>query len=75
MLTAVVVTEMVRERYKRKALKYKVGPSSEDVWESRDKKMEWGETFNERYEEQAGSDEEWQKMEVLRRQGKVSGTT
>lgn len=66
---------MVRDRYKRKALKYKLGPSSEDVWKSRDKKLEFGEAFNERYEEHAGSDEEWQKMEALRRAGRVSGTT
>jgi hypothetical protein len=56
-------------------LKYKVGPSSEDVWESRDKKLEWGEAFSVPVEEPVGSDEEWNRREKLRRQGRVEGTT
>jgi hypothetical protein len=65
---------MIREHYKRKVLKYKVGPSSEDVWESRDTRLEWGEAFSEPVEAPAGSDEEWNRRERLRREGKVEGT-
>lgn len=66
---------MIRNHYKRKALKYKVGPSSEDIWESRDKKLAWGEAFSEPTEDPAGSDEEWNRRERLRREGRVEGTT
>lgn len=48
---------MIREHYKKKALKYKLGPSSEDVWELRDKKLEPGEAFCEPVEAYAGRDE------------------
>lgn len=66
---------MVRDRYKRKALKYKVGPSSEDVWESREQKVSPGEAFVEKFEEDLGSDEEWNRRERARRDGRVLGTT
>ncbi len=56
-------------------MKYKIGPSSEDIWESRDKKLEWGEAFNEPMEEAVGSNEEWNRREQMRREGRVEGTT
>jgi hypothetical protein len=65
---------MIRDHYKRKILKYKVGPSSEDVWEPRDKKLEWGEAFSEPVETHVESDEEWNERERMRRKGKVNGT-
>ena len=68
-------TGMIRDHYKRKALKYKVGPSSEDVWESRDAKLRWGDAFSEPVEALPGSDEEWNRRERVRREGKVEGTT
>ena len=67
-------TGMIREHYKRKALKYKVGPSSEDIWDSRDEKLVWGEAFSEPVDTPAGSDEEWNRRERLRREGRVEGT-
>jgi hypothetical protein len=66
--------DMIREHYKRKTLKYKVGPSSEDVWESRDNRLEWGEAFSEPVEAHVGSDEEWNERERRRREGRVNGT-
>jgi len=70
----VLETGMIRDHYKRKSLKYKVGPSSEDVWESRGRRLEWGEAFREPVEAPAGSDEEWNRRERLRREGRVEGT-
>lgn len=65
---------MIRDHYKRKTLKYKVGPSSEDVWESRDEKLEWGEAFSEPVEAHVGSDEEWNRREKMRRELRTQGT-
>jgi hypothetical protein len=65
---------LIRDHYKRKNLKYKVGPSSEDIWESRDEKLAWGEPFSEPVAAPAGSDEEWNRREQLRREGRVQGT-
>jgi hypothetical protein len=67
-------TDLIRAHYKRKSLKYKIGPSSEDIWESRDRRLEWGEAFSEPVEAPAGSDEEWNRRERLRREGRVEGT-
>jgi hypothetical protein len=61
---------MIRAHYKKKALKYKLGPSSEDVWESRDKKLEWGEAFSDPVEVYTGSDEEWNRLERIRREAR-----
>lgn len=68
--------DMIKEHYRKKALKYKVGPSSEDVWEGREKKMEWGEAFSEGVEEllPGESDAEWNIRERKRREGKNGGT-
>jgi hypothetical protein len=68
--------DMIKEHYRKKALKYKVGPSSEDVWEGREKKMEWGEAFSEGVEEllPGESDEEWNVRERKRREGRNGGT-
>lgn len=63
---------MIREHYKRKTMKYKIGPSSEDIWKSRDRKLQWGEAFKEPIEETSGSDEEWNTREQIRR-GRGSG--
>jgi hypothetical protein len=61
---------IIRAHYKKKSLKYKLGPSSEDVWELRNKKLEWGEAFSEPVEAYVGSDEEWNRLERMRREGK-----
>ncbi|KAI9742501.1 MAG: hypothetical protein M1818_004035 [Claussenomyces sp. TS43310] len=67
--------DMIRDYYRRKGLKYKLGPSSEDVWQVREKRLEMGEAFSIPVEDQMGSDEEWNKREQVRRQGRVDGTT
>jgi len=69
-----VKEDMVRSHYKQKAMKYKSGPSSEDVWKSRDVKLQPGEAFSEPDIEYSGTDEEWNAMEKARRQGRVNGT-
>lgn len=68
--------DMIKEHYRKKALKYKAGPSSEDVWEGREKKMEWGEAFAEGVEEllPGESDKEWNVRERKRREGRNGGT-
>ncbi len=59
----------IKEHYLRKQdAKYSKGlgkESSENVWRSRDRKMEWGAAFNEPYEEDdvKVSDEEWRRGE------------
>lgn len=65
---------MIRDHYKKKDLKYKLGPSSEDIWESRDKKVEWGTAFKQSVEQLVGTDQEWNKREAERRAGIASGT-
>lgn len=67
---------MVRDHYKKRDLKYKVGPSSEDVWEGRERKVEWGEAFSQAVEEllPGESDEEWNRRERERREGRAAGT-
>jgi Protein of unknown function (DUF3128) len=68
----------VKEHYRRKeTMKYAkiLGKeSSEDVWKSREKKLEWGEAFNVPFPEFDGSDEEWNRQEIERRRGKVDGS-
>lgn len=60
----------IREHYRRKeGKKYgrggvaREGGSSEDVWKSRDKMVEWGTTFVSVAEEFSGSDEDWNRAE------------
>lgn len=72
----------VREHYRQKeSMKYskQLGKeSSEDVWKSRDKKVEWGEAFNLPFPPvYHGSDEEWRRMELAARKvskSQVDGT-
>jgi hypothetical protein len=52
-----------REKEKRKYRKGEFGSSSEDVWKSRDKKVEWGEAFKAPFPEFKGTDEEWNQMQ------------
>lgn len=66
---------MVRTHYKQKAMKYKLGPSSEDVWKGREEKLRLGEAFSIPVLEYSGSDEEWNAKEKARREGRVDGTT
>ena len=68
--------DMIRDHYKKKDLKYKLGPSSEDIWEGRDQKVDWGTAFNQSVEQlMAGeSNEEWNKRESERRKGSAAGT-
>lgn len=37
---------MVRDHYKKKMEKYRVGPSSEDIWKGREEKLQPGEAFS-----------------------------
>jgi hypothetical protein len=66
---------MVKKRYAQKALKYKLGPSSEDVWKSREERLPVGEAFSLPVPEWSGSDDEWNVKERMRREGRVDGTT
>jgi hypothetical protein len=72
--------EAIRARYREKErIRYgregkadleseDVGRSSEDIWKSRERKMEWGEAFNKPFPPQfQGSDEEWNSLERERR--------
>lgn len=52
-----------------------LGRSSEDVWKSRERKLEWGDAFNKPFPPQfEGSDEEWNSLERQRRKKLVDGT-
>lgn len=63
-----VKEEMVREHYRKKELeKYGGKPNSEDVWASREGKVEVGSVFREPFVEEVMSDEQWQLMEIERR--------
>lgn len=68
----------IQEHYRKKErMKYArdLGKeSSEDVWKSREKKLEWGEAFNVPFREFDGSDEEWNRREKEWRSGKVDGS-
>lgn len=68
----------IKEHYRQKeSAKYskELGrESSEDVWRSRERKVEWGEAFKERFEGWEGSDEEWRRRELERRRGRVDGS-
>ncbi|KAH8812028.1 hypothetical protein F5884DRAFT_784156 [Xylogone sp. PMI_703] len=71
--------EMIRKHYReREKRRYgkEEGPgrSSEDVWKSRDKKLEWGEAFNVPEPAWYGTDEEWNQVEKDRRAGRVDGS-
>lgn len=66
-----VKEERIRQHYKMKNLKYKVGPSSEDVWASRDERLGWGEAFSAPVEQTQMSDEAWNVMERERRERRV----
>jgi hypothetical protein len=59
----------IREHYREKELRKYGGskPSSEDVWESRDEKVEKGTAFMVPYVKDDLSDEEWQLFEMERR--------
>jgi len=64
--------DMIREHYKKRALKYKVGPSSEDIWETREERLPWGVAFSEPVEEIIGTDQEWNERERVRREQRVN---
>lgn len=68
----------IKEHYRRKeTMKYAKNlgkESSEDVWKSREKKLEWGEAFNVPFPEFDGSDEEWNRQQREWRKGKVDGS-
>lgn len=70
--------EAIKARYRDKvARKYprgEFGRSSEDVWKSRDKKVEWGEAFKTPFPEFKGTDEEWNRMERENRAKFLSDT-
>lgn len=68
-MTGKMKEEAIQDHYRRKELaKYGPGrPSSQDVWESRDVKVEPGTAFTERYEPPSISDEEWWALEIRNR--------
>ena len=51
-----------------------IGKSSEDVWKSRERKLEWGTAFCEPVTEFEGDDEQWNSRERERRERVVDGT-
>jgi hypothetical protein len=68
---------MIRDHYKKRALKYKVGPSSEDVWESREKRIDNPEeAFSHGIQEllPGETDQQWNERERKRRESKAAGT-
>ncbi|KAL2075701.1 hypothetical protein VTL71DRAFT_644 [Oculimacula yallundae] len=71
-----VIKEHYRQRESRKYSKELGRESSEDVWRSREGKVEPGEAFTMKFEKFEGSDEEWRERELeMRRRGKIDGTT
>jgi len=71
---AIAVKEHYRQRESSKYSKELGKESSEDVWKSRDKKVEWGEAFNAPFPGFSGTDEEWRQRELDRISGKVDGS-
>lgn len=68
--------EKERLRYQRgEREEFGTPKSSEDVWRSRERKLEWGKAFSEPYEEFDSNDGEWNKMERERRGRMVDGTS
>ena len=70
--------EAITERYRMKErVRYgrdEVGKSSEDVWKSRERKVERGQVFNVPFPDMGDDDEEWNRRERLRRAGRVDGS-
>lgn len=56
-------TEMIRTHYRQKVSKYRVGPSSEDVWKERDKMVEEADAFSYEFPGVEGGDVEWNRRE------------
>lgn len=67
---------MIRDHYKKRDLKYKLGPSSEDIWEGREKKLDWGEAFARSVDELLPNEtnKEYNERERKRREGRAAGT-
>lgn len=75
--------EAIRSRYRDKErMKYgrgkshdleseDAGRSSEDIWKSRERMVEWGEAFNKSFPSFQGNDEEWNAKEKERRKAIV----
>lgn len=65
--------DMIREHNRQKMKKYEVGPSSEDVWKSRERFLEEGEAFGVEFEEviRGETNEEWNERERKRREGRL----
>jgi hypothetical protein len=67
--------EKERMRYARREGEELGTPkSSEDVWKSREHKLELGTAFKEPYPDFDGDDGEWNRVESERRRGVVDGT-
>ncbi|KAJ5050627.1 uncharacterized protein L3040_002503 [Drepanopeziza brunnea f. sp. 'multigermtubi'] len=64
---AAAIKEHYRERERLKYAKELGRESSEDVWRSRERKVELGTAFTKRFEDFAGTDEEWRAREMERR--------
>jgi hypothetical protein len=64
-----------REKERRRYGRDEFGKSSEDVWKSRDKKMEWAEPFSAPFPDFSGTDEEWNRMERASRAKLQSNTS
>lgn len=64
---------MIKDHFRHKALKHKIGPSSEDVWKSRDTLISTEEAFPHPFPKMGEvTDEEWQAQENERRR-KIRG--
>ncbi|ETS78866.1 hypothetical protein PFICI_08719 [Pestalotiopsis fici W106-1] len=68
-MTGKLKEDAIRDHYRARELaKYGAGkPNSTDVWESRERKVDAGTAFTERYDPPTLSDEEWWAMEIRRR--------
>jgi len=67
------IREHYREKERMKYAKELGKESSEDVWRSRDKKLEWGEAFHLPLPKLEETDEEWNRKETEWRKGNVNG--
>ena len=71
---AIAIKEHYRQKESAKYSKELGKESSEDVWKSREKKVEWGEAFDAPFPGFAGTDDEWRQRELERRSAKVDGS-
>lgn len=71
---AAAVKEHYREKERKKYSKELGKASSENVWKSRESKVEWGTAFKEKFEK-VENDDEWRRRELERRREMADSAT